>query len=93
MLAEAKREAERLLQEARDRAEDIASREEVVRLAHEHSEAILGEADTRVQEMHHGAVDYADEVFGSLEANLDKFADAVRRSREKLAQRAAAGVH
>src|SRR6187397_3461691 len=41
MLAEAKREAERLLQEARDKAEQLASQEEVVRLAHEQSEQLL----------------------------------------------------
>lgn len=91
MLAEAKREAERLIQEARDKAEEIASEAEVVRIAHEQSEAILGEAEVRAGEMSHGAIDYADEVFGTLEANLDKFLGAVSRSRDKLAQRAMSG--
>ena len=91
MLAEAKREAERLIQEARDKAEDIASREEVVRIAHEQADAIVSEAEARAGEMSTGAIDYADEVFGTLEANLDKFLNAVSRSRDKLAQRAMAG--
>lgn len=92
MLAEAKREAERMIQEARDKAEEIASREEVVRIAHEQADAILGEADSRAAEMHHGSVAYADEVFGTLEANLDKFQSAIRRSRERLAQRVPVGA-
>jgi cell division septum initiation protein DivIVA len=84
MLAEAKREAERLIQEARDKAEEIASREEVVRIAHEQSDAILGEAEARAGEMSTGAIDYADEVFGTLEVNLSKFIAAVQRGRERL---------
>jgi hypothetical protein len=88
MLAEAKREAERLIQEARDKAEELASQEEVVRIAHEQSDHMLGDAEERVREMQLGAVDYADEVFGTLEANLDKFVHAVRRSRDRLAERA-----
>lgn len=91
MLAESKREAERLIQEARDKAEEIASREEVVRIAHEQSEAILHDAEVRASEMSGGAIEYADEVFGTLEANLDKFLGAVSRSRDKLAQRSMAG--
>ncbi len=31
-----------------------------------------------------GAEDYADEVLGNLEVNLDKFTAAVRRGRERL---------
>src|SRR6187549_3754113 len=50
MLAEAKREAERLVADARDK----------------------------------GAEDYADEVLGTLEVNLGKFLEAVRRGRERL---------
>jgi vacuolar-type H+-ATPase subunit H len=91
MLSEAKREAERLIQEARDKAEEIASREEIVRISHEQAAAIVGEAEARASEMNTGAIDYADEVFGTLEANLDKFLGAVSRSRDKLAHRAMAG--
>jgi hypothetical protein len=87
MLAEAKREAERLLQEARDRAEQIASEEEVVRIAHEQAEQITQDGEARAYEMRTGAEQYADEIFGTLEANLDKFTSAVRRSRDRLAAR------
>jgi hypothetical protein len=90
MLAESTRVAARHSPEARDAAEEIASREEVVRIAHEQSDAILNEAEARAHEMSAGAIDYADEVFGTLEANLDKFLNAVSRSRDKLAQRAMA---
>src|SRR5207248_2220656 len=90
MLAEAKREAERVIQEARDKAEELASQEEVVRIAHEQAQHMLHDADERAHEVRTGAEDYADEIFGTLEANLDKFLLAVRRSRDRLAQRAEA---
>jgi len=92
MLSEAKREAERLLQEARDKAEQIASQEEVVRLAHEQSEQLLQEAEARAWEVRSGAEGYADEIFGTLEANLGKFHSAVRRSRDRLAERSTVGA-
>src|SRR6187455_1051459 len=67
MLAEAKREAERLIQESRDKAEQIASEEEVVRIAHEQAELILREAEDRSWDVRSGAEGYADEIFGTLE--------------------------
>ena len=92
MLAEAKREAERVIQEARDKAEQLASEQEVVRIAHEQAEGISQDAEARRYEIHSGAENYADEIFGTLEANLDKFLSAVKRSRDRLAQRSGAGV-
>jgi hypothetical protein len=92
ILAEAKRECERLLQEARDKAEEIASEQEVVRIAHEQADQILGSAEDRGREVRGGAEEYADEIFGTLEANLDKFLVAVRRSRDRLASRSGADL-
>ncbi len=84
MLAEAKQESERVLQEAQDRAEQLASEMEVVRLADRQAAQILEEAREREREIRLGAEDYADEVLGNLEVNLDKFLAAVRRGRERL---------
>ncbi len=88
MLAEAKQESERVLQEAQDRAEQLASEMEVVRLADRQAAQILEEAREREREIRLGAEDYADEVLGNLEVNLDKFLAAVRRGRERLQGRA-----
>ena len=84
MLAEAKREAERLVSEARDRAEREASEQEVVKQAERQAAQILEEARLREREVRLGAEDYADEVLGTLEVNLGKFLAAVQRGREKL---------
>lgn len=84
MLTEAKAEAERLVSEAPARAEQLAGAEEVVRLAEKMAQQIVEDARDRERETRLGAEDYADEVLGNLEVNLDKFLAAVRRGRERL---------
>ena len=89
MLAEAKQEAERVLAEAQERADRLASETEVVRLAERNAQQIMEDARERERETRLGAEDYADEVLGNLEINLDKFIGAVRRGRERLQGRPA----
>jgi vacuolar-type H+-ATPase subunit H len=91
MLAEAKQEAERVLKEAQERAEQLASEMEVVRLADRQAGQVLEDAREREREIRLGAEDYADEVLGNLEVNLDKFLAAVRRGRERLQGRGEGG--
>ena len=86
MLAEAKREAERLVAEARERAAELASQQEVVRQAEQQARSLLGEARRREREVRLGAEDYADQILSTLETNLGKFLSAVQRGREQLAQ-------
>jgi cell division septum initiation protein DivIVA len=83
MLAEAKQEAERVLTEAQERADRLASETEVVRLAERNAQQIMEAARERERETRLGAEDYADEVLGNLEMNLDKFIGAVRRGRRR----------
>ena len=84
MLAEAKQEAERVLTEAQERADRIVSETEVVRLAERNAQQIMEAARERERDTRLGAEDYADEVLGNLELNLEKFIGAVRRGRERL---------
>ena len=84
MLAEAKREADRIVSEAKDKAERQASQQEVVKLAEKQASDLLDDARMREREVRLGAEDYADEVLGTLEVNLEKFTAAVRRGREHL---------
>src|SRR6516164_4884463 len=85
MLAEAKREAERIMSEARERQERMVSQEEITKQAERAAEDIIEEARAREREIRLGAEDYADEILNTLEVNLSKFIAAVRRGRERLA--------
>ena len=84
MLAEAKREAERIIKEARERQDLLVSDEEVTKAAERAAEDIIEDARAREREIRLGAEDYADEILGTLEVNLSKFTAAVRRGRERL---------
>ena len=85
MLAEAKREAERIVKEARERQEHLISNEEVTKAAERAAEDIVEEAQAREREIRLGAEDYADEILNTLEINLSKFIAAVQRGRDRLA--------
>ena len=84
MLAEAKREAERIVKEARERQTQLVSEQEVTKQAERAAEDIIEDARAREREIRLGAEDYADEILNTLEVNLSKFIAAVQRGRERL---------
>src|SRR6478735_8242202 len=84
MYAEAKREAERIVKEARERQDQLVSNEEVTKQAERAAEDIIEDARAREREIRLGAEDYADEILNTLEVNLSKFIAAVQRGRERL---------
>jgi cell division septum initiation protein DivIVA len=84
MLAEAKRESERIIKEAHEKQDDLIAQEEVTRQAERAAEDIVEDARAREREIRLGAEDYADEILNTLEVNLSKFIAAVQRGRERL---------
>lgn len=84
MLEEAEKEANRILEEARERARALAAEQEVVRLAESQAADILDKARNQEREIRLGAEDYADEMLANLEVNLGKLLTAVQRGRDRL---------
>jgi len=84
MLEEAEKEANRILEDAKSRADDIASEQEIVKLAEQQAADILDNARAREREIRLGADDYADEMLAYLEVNLGKLLTAVQRGRDRL---------
>ena len=84
MLAEAKREAERIVKEAGASRSSSSPSEEVTKQAERAAEDIIEDARAREREIRLGAEDYADEILNTLEVNLSKFIAAVQRGRERL---------
>ena len=91
-LAEAKREAERVVKEARDQQARLISDEEVYKQAERAAEEIIEDARETERSIRLGAEDYADEILSTLEVNLQKFLAAVQRGRDRLAGREEAEV-
>ena len=83
MLAEAKREAERIVREAREQQARLISDEEVTKQAERAADEIVEDARSREREIRLGAEDYADEILNTLEVNLQKFLAAVQRGRDR----------
>jgi cell division septum initiation protein DivIVA len=84
MLAEAKKEAERVIKDGRERQERLVGEEEITKQAERAAEDIVEDARAREREIRLGAEDYADEILNTLEVNLSKFIAAVQRGRERL---------
>ncbi|MBF4510081.1 MAG: ATPase [Aeromicrobium sp.] len=84
MLEEAEKEANRVLEEAKARAEAMAAEQEIVKLAEQQRAEILDDARAREREIRLGAEDYADEMLANLEVNLGKLLTAVQRGRDRL---------
>ena len=87
MLAEAKREEERLVDEAREQAVREASQTEIVRLAERQAQEIIDEA--RRSAARRGSRWRTGPTASSRRSsrNLDKFLTAVQRGRERLHER------
>jgi hypothetical protein len=84
MLAEAKREAERILEEARERQTQLVAEHQLIRRAERAAQEIIEDARAREREIRLGAEDYAAQILDTLEVNLSKFIAAVHRGRERL---------
>ena len=92
MLAEAKRETDRLLGEARDQAVREASQTEIVKIAERQAQDIVDEARRQARETRLEMEDWADSILSTLEVNLEKFLSAVKRGRERLHERSQESV-
>jgi vacuolar-type H+-ATPase subunit H len=84
MLAEAEREGERIVTEARERQTRLASEHELTGQAKVAAEDIIADARAWEREIRLGAEDYAEELLDTFEVNLSKFIAAVQRGRDRL---------
>jgi cell division septum initiation protein DivIVA len=84
MLAEAKREAERILEEARERQGQLVAEHQLSRHAERAAQDIIDHTRVREREIRLGADEYAAETLDTLEVNLSKIIAAVQRGRERL---------
>src|SRR3972149_1912885 len=87
MLAEAKRECDRIVQEAREQAMREGAQTKIVRLAETRGEDIGEDPRRKARETRLEMEDWADSILSTLEVNLDKFLTAVKRGRERLHER------
>jgi dsDNA-specific endonuclease/ATPase MutS2 len=83
-LASVQREADDILEAARERAERMVSRTEVVRQAQATARRALDVAATEARRLRHEAEDWCDAQLASLESALDGAMRSVRAGRNRL---------
>jgi cell division septum initiation protein DivIVA len=84
VLSEARREAEKIARDARERQAELASGHELIHQAERTAVEIIESARTRARELHLGAENYAEETLSTLELTLAKRVAAIQRGRERL---------
>ncbi len=80
----AQREADRLLEAARVRAERMVEKNELVREARRVAEQIVEDADRQAAALRHEAEDYVDRKLAAFEVVLDRTMQTVQKGRERL---------
>ena len=83
-LAKVQREADDILAAARERAERIVQRTELVREAQRLSRRIMEDSQEEARRLRHEAEDYCDQKLASFEIVLERTMKTVQAGREKL---------
>lgn len=89
-LAKVQREGEEILDEARNRAERMVQRTEVVRAAQHSARRTVEEADAEARRLRHEAEDYCDQRLAQFEIILDRTIKTVQAGRSRLTSAPAA---
>ena len=87
LLAEARRECERLLDSGQARAARETSPAAVERLADRQAAALLADARRTGRRLRAEMDEWLDEILETLEANLDRFLEAAQRGRGRMHER------
>ena len=83
-LAQARREADDIIEAGRVRAERMVERTEVVREARRVAQSVVDEAEAAGRQLRHEAEDYVDQKLAAFEVVLERTLQAVQKGRERL---------
>lgn len=86
VLADSKREAMRIVEDAQKELQNRAEESEIVRKAQELSEQHQKQAEEIAAKIKLGAYQYADDILNELENNLSKILEEIRQGRNELSQ-------
>lgn len=84
MIEEAKRYSEKIIREAKEKAEVLVSETEVLKNATRKSEELMSAVEARARTIRLEAEDYADEKLANLEAILHKLLTTIEKGREQF---------
>ncbi|MCF0154753.1 MAG: ATPase [Veillonella sp.] len=88
ILADAKKQAEQLIEQAKDYIAKLTSESELVKAAQEQANEIIATANKSSEELRNSSVQYGADVLKYVEGNLEKTLESLRQNRESLRQSA-----
>lgn len=83
-LAKTARDAQDILDTARQRAADMVEKEAVVRKSRKVARAVIDDAEEKARQRQHDADDYVDQKLAAFEVVLDRIMASVQKGRERL---------
>lgn len=84
ILAEAQKEADTILNEAKTHLEELIDNNEITELAQERAEDILTRSQSNAKEIRLGAMEYADNILMETQENLKGLIDLLDKNRQEL---------
>lgn len=84
LISQARREADNILREAQDKAKQMVTREAIYAEAKKRSEELVGQTQTRINQLQKAGNDYMDESLRQTEEAISKALAEVRDTRMKF---------
>ncbi|SCL83337.1 ATPase [Sporanaerobacter sp. PP17-6a] len=84
ILAEAQKEANTLMDEAKIHLEELVERDEITKAAKERAEEILSKAQSNAKDIRIGAMEYADNLLRETQQNLKDLIIVLEQNRKEL---------
>lgn len=84
ILAEAQKEADTIVNEAKTHLEDLIDNNEITELAKERAEDILNRSQSNAKEIRLGSMEYADNILMETQENLKELIELLDKNRQEL---------
>lgn len=84
ILAEAQKEADTILNDAKTHLEELIDDNEITQLAQERAEDIITRSQSNAKEIRLGAMEYADNILMETQENLKELIDLLDKNRQEL---------
>ena len=88
VLADAKKQAEELIAQAKEYISKLTAESEIVKAAQEQANEIIANANKSSEQLRNSSVQYGADVLKYVESNLEKTLESIRQNRESLRQSA-----
>lgn len=84
VLDDSRKEADRIVKEAQENANNLILETEIIKKAQREAELIIKQSETKAREMRLEVEDYIDSKLANLEATLQKLLLSIKKGRDKL---------